>query len=60
MFSVGPEGEQGGVRVSWFLLPWIDFLKDLEFEPLLANPLKVKLAAEDINNDKVDSKTLVN
>lgn len=58
MFRVGPEGEQGGFGVCWFLLAWIDFLKDLEFEPLLANPLKVKLRAEDVKNDKVDSKTL--
>jgi transposase len=36
----------------------IDFLEKLGFEVLLANPVKVKLRAEDIKNDKVDSKTL--
>ena len=30
----------------------------LEFEPLLANPVRVKFRAEDVKNDKVDSKTL--
>jgi hypothetical protein len=30
----------------------------LRYEVLLANPVKVKLRAEDIKNDKVDSKTL--
>lgn len=28
------------------------------YEVLLANPVKLKLGAEDIKNDKVDSKTL--
>jgi transposase len=41
-----------------FCWPWIDFLEELGFEVLLANRLKVKMRAEDIKNDKVDSKTL--
>lgn len=41
-----------------FCWPWIDFLEELGYDVLLANPLRVKLRAEDIKNDKVDSKTL--
>lgn len=41
-----------------FCWPWIDFLKSLEYETLLANPVKVKLRAEDVKSDKADSKTL--
>ena len=41
-----------------FCWPWIDFLDELEFEPLLANPVKVKYRAEDVKTDQVDSKTL--
>lgn len=33
-------------------------LEEMGFTVLVANPLKVKLRAEDIKNDKVDSKTL--
>ena len=33
-------------------------MDELDFEPLLANPMRVKLRAEDVKNDKVDSKTL--
>lgn len=53
-----PKGSKVALESVGFCWPWIDFLKELEFEPLLANPLKVKLRAEDVKNDKVDSKTL--
>jgi len=41
-----------------FCWPWIDFLVELKFTPLLANPSKMKLRAEDFKNDKASSKTL--
>jgi len=53
-----PRGSRVALESVGFCWPWIDFLKELEFEPLLANSLKVKLRAEDVKNDKVDSKTL--
>ncbi len=53
-----PKGSRVALESVGFCWPWIDFLKELEFEPLLANPLKVKIRAEDVKNDKVDSKTL--
>src|SRR4030042_4851041 len=53
-----PRGSKVALESVGFCWPWIDFLKDLEFEPLLANPVKVKLRAEDVKNDRVDSKTL--
>ena len=53
-----PKGTKVALESVGFCWPWIDFLKELEFEPLLANPLKVKLRAEDVKNDKVDSRTL--
>src|SRR4030042_4226440 len=53
-----PKGSKVALESVGFCWPWIDFLKDLEFEPLLANPVKVKLRAEDVKNDRVDSKTL--
>jgi transposase len=53
-----PKGSKVALESVGFCWPWIDFLRELEFEPLLANPLKVKLRAEDVKNDKVDSKTL--
>lgn len=53
-----PKGSGVALESVGFCWPWIDFLKELEFEPLLANPLKVKLRAEDVKNDKVDSRTL--
>lgn len=53
-----PKGSKVALESVGFCWPWIDFLEELGFEVLLANPLKVKLRAEDIKNDKVDSKTL--
>jgi transposase len=53
-----PEGSRVALESVGFCWPWIDFLWELKLEPLLANPFKVKLRAEDVKNDKVDSKTL--
>lgn len=53
-----PKGSRVALESVGFCWPWIDFLRELEFEPLLANPLRVKLRAEDVKNDKVDSRTL--
>jgi len=53
-----PKGSKVALESVGFCWPWIDFLEELGFEVLLANPLKVKMRAEDIKNDKVDSKTL--
>jgi transposase len=53
-----PKGTRVALESVGFCWPWIDFLEELGYKVLLANPLKVKLRAEDIKNDKVDSKTL--
>jgi transposase len=53
-----PKGTRVALESVGFCWPWIDFLDELELTPLLANPLRVKLRAEDVKNDKVDSKTL--
>jgi len=53
-----PKGSKVALESVGFCWPWIDFLDELEFEPLLANPLKVKYRAEDVKTDRVDSKLL--
>jgi transposase len=53
-----PKGTKVALESVGFCWPWVDFLEELGFEALLANPVKVKLRAEDVKNDKVDSKTL--
>jgi transposase len=53
-----PKGTRVALESVGFCWPWVDFLEELEYEALLANPVKVKLRAEDVKNDKVDSKTL--
>jgi len=53
-----PKGSRVALESVGFCWPWIDFLEELGYEVLLANPAKVKLRAEDIKNDRVDSKTL--
>lgn len=53
-----PRGSRVALESVGFCWPWIDFLGELGFEALLANPVKVKLRAEDVKNDRVDSKTL--
>jgi transposase len=53
-----PKGSKVALESVGFCWPWIDFLEELGFKVLLANPAKVKLRAEDIKSDKVDSKTL--
>ena len=53
-----PKGSKVALESVGFCWPWIDFLEELGYQVLLANPVKVKLRAEDIKNDKVDSRTL--
>ncbi len=53
-----PKGSKVALESVGFCWPWIDFLEEIGFEVLLANPMRVKLRAEEINYDKVDSKTL--
>ena len=53
-----PKGTKVALESVGFCWPWIDFLEELGYEVLLANPVKVKLRAEDIKNDKLDSKKL--
>jgi len=53
-----PKGSRVALESVGFCWPWIDFLNELKYEALLANPVKVKLRAEDVKNDKADSKTL--
>jgi len=53
-----PKGSKVALESVGFCWPWIDFLDELEFEVLLANPVKVKYRAEDVKTDRVDSKLL--
>lgn len=53
-----PVGSKVALESVGFCWPWIDFLDELGFEVLLANPLKVKCRAEDVKTDRVDSKLL--
>lgn len=53
-----PKGSKVALESVGFCWPWIDFLHQLEYEPLLANPVKVKYRAEDVKTDRVDSKLL--
>ena len=53
-----PKGSKVALESVGFCWPWIDFLGKLEFEVLLANPVKVKYRAEDVKTDRVDSKLL--
>jgi len=60
MFLDGvPEGSRVALESLGFCWPWIDFLEELGYAPLLANPLKVKMRAEDVKTDKVDSDFLL-
>ena len=58
--GIGVRG--GGPKVALesvgFCWPWIDFIESLGYEPLLANPIKVKSRAEDVKTDKADSELL--
>jgi len=53
-----PKGSKVALESVGFCWPWIDFLDELEFEVLLANPVKAKYRAEDVKTDRVDSKLL--
>jgi len=56
------DGVPGGTKVALeslgFCWPWIDYLEELGYTPLLANPVKVKSRAEDVKTDKIDSELL--
>lgn len=53
-----PKGSKVALESVGFCWPRIDFLDALEYEVLLANPLKVTYRAEDVKTDRVDSKLL--
>jgi transposase len=53
-----PPGSRVALESLGFCWPWIDRLEELGYEPLLANPLKVRLRAEDVKTDRVDSELL--
>lgn len=53
-----PAGTKVALESQGFCWPWIDFIEQLGFAPLLANPIKVKIRAEDVKTDKVDSELL--
>jgi transposase len=55
-----PVGSKVALESVGFCWPWIDFLEELGYAPLLANPVKVKMRAEDVKTDKVDSELLAN
>jgi transposase len=46
------------LETQGFCWPWIDFIEELGYKPLLANPVKIKSRAEDIKTDDVDSEFL--
>jgi transposase len=53
-----PKGSKVALESVGFCWPWIDFLDELEYEVLLANPVKVKYRAEDAKTDLKDSRLL--
>ena len=53
-----PVGSKVALESLGFCWPWIDYLEELGYKPLLANPVKVKSRAEDVQTDKVDSELL--
>lgn len=53
-----PKGSRVAFESVGFCWLWINFLEQLGYEPLLANPVKVKQRAEDVKNDKKDSRLL--
>ena len=53
-----PEGTPVALESLGFYWPWIDLIEELGYQPLLANPAKVKFRAEDVKTDKVDSELL--
>jgi len=55
-----PKGTNVALELLGFCWPWIEFIEELGYTPLLANPIKVKQRAEDVKTDKVDSEQLAN
>jgi len=55
-----PQGSKVALESVGFCWPWIDFLEELGYTPLLPNPVKVKMRAEDVKTDRVDSELLAN
>ena len=53
-----PSGTKVAIESVGFCWPWIDYVEELGYIPLLANPIKLKQRAEDVKTDKVDSELL--
>jgi transposase len=53
-----PGGTRVALEAQGFCWPWIDYLEELGYRPLLVNPMKAKQRAEDLKTDKVDSEIL--
>lgn len=53
-----PKGTKVALESLGFCWPWIDLIEELGYDPMLANPAKTKIKAEDIKTDDVDSETL--
>ena len=59
MFLAGlPSGTKVAIESVGFCWPWIDYIEEFGYTPLLANPIKLKQRAEDVKTDKVDSELL--
>ena len=59
MFLAGlPRGTKVAIESVGFCWPWIDYIEEFGYIPLLANPIKLKQRAEDVKTDKVDSELL--
>lgn len=52
------EGTEVALEAQGFCWPWIDYIEELGYKPLLVNPIKAKQRAEDVKTDKVDSEVL--
>jgi transposase len=53
-----PESTKVALESVGFCWPWIDYVEELGYRLLLANPVKVKSRAEDVKTDKIDSELL--
>lgn len=53
-----PRGTEVALESVGFCWPWIEYIEELGYTPLLANPLKLKSKAEDKKTDRIDSEWL--
>jgi transposase len=53
-----PPGTKVALEAQGFCWPWIDYIEEMGYTPLLVNPIKAKQRAEDVKTDKVDSEVL--